>query len=74
MTLDAPLMKSAGTMLGPGGQEIFTDTLGRAWMAYHAWTAPHTTYCSGGVRSLRLSRLSLSDGTPTIEPPRQPRL
>lgn len=74
MTLDAPLVKSAGKMLGPGGQEIFTDTLGRAWMAYHAWTAPHTTYSSGGVRSLRLSRLSFSDGTPTIEPPRQPRL
>ncbi len=74
MTLDGPLMKSTGTMLGPGGQEIFKDTLGRPWMAFHAWTAPHTTYASGGVRSLRLSRLSFSNGAPTIEPPRQPRL
>jgi beta-xylosidase len=74
MSLDAPLMKSAGAMLGPGGQEIFTDTLGRSWMAYHAWTAPRTTYSSGGVRSLRLSRLSFSNGTPAIEPAQQPRL
>ncbi|HVH47806.1 MAG TPA: glycoside hydrolase family 43 protein [Labilithrix sp.] len=68
MTLDGPLFKSHTTALGPGGQELFTDAVGRAWMAYHAWTPPKTSYGSGGARSLRLARVEVSQGTPTITP------
>jgi beta-xylosidase len=68
MTVDAPLMKSRGPELGPGGQEVFTDGLGRAWLAYHAWSAPKTTYATGGVRALRLARVGFVQGTPFVVP------
>ncbi len=68
MTVDAPLMKSGQTGLGPGGQELFTDLFGRAWMAYHAWIPPKTTYADGGRRALRLARVGFSQGTPLIIP------
>jgi beta-xylosidase len=65
VTLTAPYLMSAGSMLGPGGQELFEDASGATWMAYHAWTAPKTTYRSGGARSLRLARLTFgADGQP----------
>ena len=68
MTVDAPLMKSTATALGPGGQEVFTDLFGRAWIAYHAWAPPKTSYADGGRRSLRLARLGFSQGTPLVTP------
>lgn len=68
MTLDAPLMKSNLTALGPGGQETFKDLLGRPWIAYHAWAPPKTSYAAGGMRSLRLSRLGFAEGTPLVTP------
>ena len=68
MTVDAPLLKSSVTALGPGGQEVFTDLLGRTWMAYHAWTPPKTSYADGGKRSLRLARLGFSQGVPLVTP------
>jgi len=68
ITVDGPLFESNETALGPGGQEIFTDLSGRSWMAYHAWTPPTTTYADGGRRSLRLARLTFSQGTPIITP------
>jgi hypothetical protein len=64
-TLTAPFLMSAGSMLGPGGQELFQDERGAPWMAYHAWTAPKTSYGAGGARSLRLRRMTFgSDGAP----------
>ena len=69
VTLDGPLVKSAGTALGPGGQEVFTDVRGRAWLAYHAWTAPSTTYSSGGARSLRIDPLTFVNGAPVFGGP-----
>ena len=67
VTLGAPFLMSAGSMLGPGGQELFRDAEGAAWMAYHAWTAPKTSYGSGGARSLRLGRMSFgADGEPRL--------
>jgi beta-xylosidase len=56
----APWLQSHGSVLGPGGQEVFTDANGAAWMAYHAWTAPKTTYGLGGARSLRLGRVAFA--------------
>ena len=61
----APWVASAGALLGPGGQELFTDAEGALSMAYHAWTAPHTSYQAGGARRLRLARIDFGvDGQP----------
>jgi beta-xylosidase len=57
-TVAAPFLQSAGPVLGPGGQELFTAADGSLWMAFHAWTAPHTTYETGGARSLRVARIT----------------
>jgi beta-xylosidase len=69
VTVDGPLVKSAGTALGPGGQEVFADERGRTWLAYHAWTAPSTTYSSGGARSLRIDPLTFVNGAPVFGGP-----
>jgi beta-xylosidase len=62
VTVGAPFLASSGPALGPGGQELFTGADGALWMAYHAWTAPRTTYAQGGARSLRLARIDFRDG------------
>ncbi len=62
LSTDAPLVRSFGALLGPGGQELFTDLQGATWMAFHAWTAPHATYTEGGARSLHFARVSFGDG------------
>jgi beta-xylosidase len=61
---DAPWIQSAGDMAGPGGQEFFRDGWGRAWLAYHAWSAERASYSAGGVRSLRVERVEIRDGSP----------
>ncbi len=64
-TLGEPLLTSMGSMRGPGGQELFEDTKGAVWMAYHAWTSPKTSYGEGGARSLRLARMTFGpEGKP----------
>jgi beta-xylosidase len=67
VTKDAPLLKSSGTQLGPGGQEFFTDPRGEWWMAFHAWTAPRFTYRDGGARSLHIAHLAFDRGVPLID-------
>lgn len=62
----APLLASAGDMAGPGGQEVFRDGWGRAWVAYHAWSAGRASYAAGGVRSLRVERVEFKDGSPGL--------
>jgi beta-xylosidase len=66
VTLDAPLLRSSGTKLGPGGQEFFDDGAGGTLMAYHAWSAPKPSYASGGARTLRLSRVTFGSGLPVF--------
>lgn len=61
---DAPLLQSAGDMAGPGGPEFFRDGWGRAWLAYHAWSADRASYPAGGARSLRIERLEFRNGWP----------
>jgi hypothetical protein len=58
-----PVIDSDGEMAGPGGGEVFTDLDGGRWLAYHAWHAGVVGYRRGGVRSLRLERVSISGGT-----------
>jgi beta-xylosidase len=67
VTTTGPLLKSSGSMLGPGGQEFFTDAGGNPWMVHHAWTAPHAAYAQGGVRSLRIARVRFDGNSPMID-------
>lgn len=70
VSVNGPFVSSAGTALGPGGGSFFSDTNGALWLAYHAWTAPVTTYAGGGARSLRIDRMLVDDaGTLTLEGP-----
>ena len=70
-TTDAPFLHSGEGALGPGGEELFTDTAGGAWMAYHAWSAPDASYAEGGARSLRLAPLRFDGADPVIGAPLQ---
>jgi hypothetical protein len=63
-----PLFAYKGKVMGPGGQEFFTDTQGNLWMAYHGWTSPNVGY-PGGSRSLRIDRVTFVDGKPVINGP-----
>ncbi len=65
----APIVRSAGTALGPGGQEFFTDTRNRTWMSYHAWTSPLSSYASGGLRSMRIDPIDFANGAPVLSAP-----
>jgi beta-xylosidase len=67
MTLNAPLVRSWGARLGPGGQDFFQDEKGSTWMTYHAWSAPRATYAAGGARSLRFARIGFADGIPRLD-------
>ena len=69
ITVSAPFIMSADTALGPGGGEFFTDRNGREWLAYHAWTAPKTTYAGGGARSLRIDPIRFDGGVPLFTGP-----
>lgn len=66
VTLDEPWLRSTGDALGPGGQEVFADAQERTYLAYHAWSAPKTSYEQGGVRTLRFAPLDLTGGTPRL--------
>ncbi len=47
-----PFLSSYGSIIGPGGGAVFTDTNGASWLAYAAWTWPCTNYSCGGARKL----------------------
>lgn len=49
---DLPLLRSGGSLAGPGGGSFFLDNSGAPWLAYHAWV--------GSARELYVGRLSIS--------------
>jgi beta-xylosidase len=58
-----PILRSSGqTTRGPGGASFFRDAQGNPWVAYHAWTAPHIGYPSGGARSMHVARVRFDEG------------
>jgi beta-xylosidase len=65
----APVLSSAGTAAGTGGQSLVQDQRGNTWMAYHAGTAPNVSDRTGGVRSLRVDRVRFEGGAPFISGP-----
>lgn len=62
-----PFVKTMGKVFGPGGQEFFTDTVGRTWMAFHAWTSEKTSYALGGVRALHFALVEFADSVPMLK-------
>ena len=66
VTVDSAVLRSSGSLLGPGGQEFFDDARGQRWMTYHAWSAPNATYAAGGARGLRFARVSFEGGAPSF--------
>lgn len=67
-TTNAPLLASSDAALGPGGEELFADSSGATWMAYHAWSSPNVTYAAGGARSLRIAPVSFDETGPRVGP------
>jgi beta-xylosidase len=66
--LEKPLFVKRGKVMGPGGQEFFTDPNGTLWMAYHGWTSPYVGY-PHGARSLRIEPVHFVNGIPLIDGP-----
>lgn len=64
--LRAPWFARQGDILGPGGQEFFTDVHGQLWMAFHAWRSPHVGY-PAGLRRLHLARVHFEGKHPIVE-------
>jgi hypothetical protein len=61
-----PLLASGPGMSGPGGQSVFTDQEGAAWIAFDAWLPGGVGYPNS--RALYLRPLRLSGPTPAVEP------
>ena len=61
-----PVLRSTGSMAGPGGQEFFTDTGGAVWMAFHAYAVPNVG--PPNSRLLHLDRVNMSGGAPVMTP------
>ena len=66
---NGPIMAQRGAVAGPGGQAFFRDAAGKLWIAYHAWTAPNTSYASGGARGMRIDPIAIIDGVPQVSGP-----
>jgi hypothetical protein len=60
------LMGSFASVIGPGGQELFTAADGRMWAAYHAFTEPNVGYPNS--RRLHLAPVDFATGSPVIQP------
>jgi beta-xylosidase len=64
--LAQPILSGTSSLLGPGGEDVFTDTSGTYWMAFHAWSQGAVGYPNN--RELYLRRLDLSGAIPVVEP------
>ena len=64
-----PFLTSYGPVSGPGGGSLFTDTSGRWWIDYAAWSSSCTNYSCGGERRLFVAPITL---TSSIEVPCKP--
>jgi hypothetical protein len=62
-----PILAGTPAVEGPGGADVFTDTAGDYWIAFHAWTDGEVGYPNN--RDLYLRRLDLSGAVPVIESP-----
>jgi Glycosyl hydrolases family 43 len=61
-----PLLGNGPHGSGPGGPSVVTDQAGQRWLAYHAWNPCCVGTSSTGWRSLRISRLDITNGFPVL--------
>ncbi len=62
-----PILASRAGVDGPGGGEVFTDTTGHWWLAYHAYREPLVGYPNS--RLLYFAPIAITaSGQPTINP------
>jgi Glycosyl hydrolases family 43 len=57
---DGRVLASGPRLAGPGGAEVFRDTAGSPWVAFHAFSEPDVGYPSS--RYLHIARLRVVDG------------
>ena len=57
---DGRVLASGPSLAGPGGAEVFRDTAGSPWAAFHVFSEPDVGYPSS--RDLHIARLRVADG------------
>lgn len=62
-TSEGPWLRVRDGAVGSGGPDVFTDTDGRYWLAYHAWPADAVGY-PAGARRLQVEPLDFVHGGP----------
>ncbi len=66
------VLTTYGSVLGPGGGSLFTDSSGNWWIDYAAWqggTSGCTDYTCGAARRLFVAPLDLPNANPSPEVP-----
>jgi beta-xylosidase len=66
VTTSGPWKASSTDEAGPGGQDLCPDPAGDFWMAYHAWQPGRVGYGNGGLRTMRVARVHITDGVPQL--------
>lgn len=56
LSTSTPFLGSDAVAVGPGGQDLFTDSRRQSWMAYHGWIGG-TSYGNGAHRAAYVERL-----------------
>jgi beta-xylosidase len=62
----APILTSDADVAGPGGESVFFDASGNAWIAFHAWVPGSIGYPHS--RQLYIRPLDLSGPQPVVGP------
>lgn len=66
VTAGGPLFETQPGIIGPGGQEFFTDADGALMVAFHAWQQGQVGYPNR--RRLHVMRVTFRGGTPVFSP------
>jgi hypothetical protein len=61
-----PILTNDADEVGPGGESVFTDASGSAWIAFHAWLPTEVGYPYS--RELYVRELNLSGSEPVVQP------
>ena len=62
---DGRILTSDARIAGPGGAEVFRDSRGALWVAFHAYAEPHVGHPSN--RYLHIARLRISANSVSID-------
>jgi hypothetical protein len=62
----SPILSGDADIAGPGGESVFTDASGDAYMAFHAWLPSAVGYPHS--RELYIRPLNLTGAEPVVEP------